>query len=126
VYLRYLGLCGEELVFPSNGYKGDYVWDIAATLHRTHGDALRRPAAEVFEGVPADAGQDPDAGGDKEAHIDGLIARVRALLGPERYREVFDLGLNTILDDIRRDLSEFGVEYAEWFSERSLTEDGTV
>lgn len=122
VYLRYLELCGEELAFPSNGYKGDYVWDIAATLHRTHGDALRHPATGMFDGIPADA----PAGGDKEEHIDALIARVRTLLGPERYREVFDLGLNTILDDIRRDLSEFGVEYAEWFSERSLTENGTV
>jgi arginyl-tRNA synthetase len=39
---------------------------------------------------------------------------------------VFDLGLNTILDDIRHDLAEFGIKYAEWFSERSLTENGTV
>ncbi|MFP5506114.1 MAG: arginine--tRNA ligase [Gammaproteobacteria bacterium] len=126
VYLRYLELCGEEFTFPSNGYKGDYVWDIGATLHRSHGDALRHSAAEMFDGIPADAGQGPDGGGDKEEHIDALIARTRALLGPERYREVFDLGLNTILDDIRRDLSEFGIEYAEWFSERSLTENGTV
>ena len=126
VYLRYLELCGEELTFPSNGYKGDYVWDIAATLHRTHGDTLRHSTTEMFTGVPADAGQGPAGGGDKEEHIDALIARTRTLLGPGRYRELFDLGLNTILDDIRRDLSEFGVEYAEWFSERSLTEDGTV
>ena len=122
VYLRYLDLCGEKFDFPSNGYKGDYIWDIAATLHRTHGDGLRHSAAEMFKDIPADA----PAGGDKEEHIDALIERARTLLGPERYREVFDLGLNTILDDIRRDLAEFGVEYAEWFSERSLTEDGTV
>jgi arginyl-tRNA synthetase len=38
VWLRYLELCGEELLFPSNGYRGDYVWDIAAALHREHGD----------------------------------------------------------------------------------------
>ncbi|MGA1562741.1 MAG: arginine--tRNA ligase, partial [Gammaproteobacteria bacterium] len=41
VWLRYLELAGEELTFPSNGYKGDYVWDIAATLHRDKGDAIR-------------------------------------------------------------------------------------
>ena len=124
VYLRYLELCGEQFSFPSNGYKGDYVWDIAATLHRTYGDALRHTAADMFNDIPADAGT--DGSGDKEAHIDALIVRARELLGPARYREVFDLGLNTILDDIRRDLQEFGVEYAEWFSERSLTDNGTV
>jgi len=122
VYLRYLDLCGEELVFPSNGYKGDYVWDIGASLHRKHGAALRRSAAELFDGVPAD---EPD-GGDKELHIDALIQRSRELLGPEHYRETFDLGLDSILENIRNDLEGFGVHYDEWFSERSLTESGAV
>ena len=122
VWLRYLDLCGEEYTFPSNGYKGDYVWDIAATLHRNHGDGLRHAAADVFSGVPADAPQ----GGDKEEHIDGLIGKARSLLGEETYREVFDLGLNTILADIRQDLQEFGVTYQQWYSERSLTDSGAV
>jgi arginyl-tRNA synthetase len=115
-------LCGEAVAFPSNGYQGDYVWDIAATLHRNHGDALYHSVAEVFRDVPSDEA----AGGDKEAHIDAVIARVRTLLGGERYREAFDLGLNSILANIRQDLKEFGIEYDEWFSERSLTESGLV
>jgi arginyl-tRNA synthetase len=122
VWLRYLELCGEELAFPSNGYKGDYVWDIAASLHREHGDDYRCAAGEVFAGLPPDA---PD-GGDKELHIDALIERARQLLGDNRYRLVLELGLNRILDDIRDDLSLFGVEYDEWYSERSLTESGAV
>jgi arginyl-tRNA synthetase len=122
VWLRYLELCGEALEFPSNGYRGDYVWDIASTLHREHGDAYRHPAGEVFDGVPLD---EPD-GGDKETHIDGLIAQARSLLGDNRYRFVFELGLNVILDDIRDDLSLFGVDYQEWYSERALTESGAV
>lgn len=122
VWLRYLQLCGEEIVFPSNGYQGDYVWDIAAGLHREHGDAYRQAADEVFDGVPADE----PAGGDKEQHIDALIARAKQLLGDNRYRYVFELGLNVILDDIRDDLALFGVEYQEWYSERSLVESGAV
>ena len=122
VWLRYLELAGETLDFPSNAYQGDYVWDIAATLHREHGDAYRHPAAEVFEGVPPDE----PAGGDKEAHIDALIARAKALLGDNRYRYVFELALNTILDDIRDDLEKFGVVYDQWFSERTLVESGAV
>ncbi len=122
VYLRYLELCGEKLTFPSNGYHGDYVWDIGASLHRKHGDALRHSAQEVFAGVPAD---EPD-GGDKELHIDALVAHSKTLLGDEHYRELFDLGLDSILGNIRRDLEEFGVHYDEWFSERSLTGNGSV
>ncbi|MGD2083427.1 MAG: arginine--tRNA ligase, partial [Chromatiales bacterium] len=122
VWLRYLELCGDEIPFPSNGYRGDYVWDIAATLHREHGDDYRHPAREVAEGLPADE----RAGGDKEAHIDALIERSKALLGANRYRYVFELALNTILDDIRDDLEHFGVTYDQWFSERSLVESGAV
>lgn len=122
VWLRYLELCGEKLGFPSNGYKGDYVWDIAASLHREHGDDYRCGADEVVADLPADEPQ----GGDKEAHIDALIERARHLLGDNRYRLVFELGLNRILDDIRDDLSLFGIDYDQWYSERSLTESGAV
>ncbi|MCL5974325.1 MAG: arginine--tRNA ligase [Gammaproteobacteria bacterium] len=122
VWLRYLEKCGEQFTFPSNGYRGEYVFDIAETLKNQHGDALLHPAAVVFEGVPTDEPQ----GGDKELHIDGLTNQAKKLLGAELYRQLFDLGLNAILDDIRNDLAEFGAEYDEWFSERSLVESGVV
>jgi arginyl-tRNA synthetase len=122
VWLRYLELAGEELTFPANGYKGDYVWDIAATLHREHGDNYRFPTHAVFASIP----DDEPAGGDKEKHIDALISRARSLLDDNRYRYVFELGLNSILDHIRHDLSSFGVDFDDWYSERTLTEKGAV
>ena len=122
VWLRYLNKCGEAFVFPSNGYKGDYVLDIAAALHKTHGDKLHHAATKVFAGVP----DDEPAGGDKELHIDGLVNNAKQLLGAEDYRAVFDLGLNTVLADIREDLAEFNVTYDEWYSERSLADSGAV
>ena len=122
IWLRYLELCGEDIEFPANAYQGDYVWDIAASLHRAHGDALHHAAPIVYAGVPPDEA----AGGDKERHIDALIERAKTMLGGEGYRLVFDAGLNTILDDIRQDLEEFGVVYQDWFSERSLVESGAV
>lgn len=122
VWLRYLELAGEELNFPVNGYKGDYVWDIAANIHREHQDTYRFAAAEVFSNIPSD---EPD-GGDKEQHIDALIAKAHELLGDNHYRFIFEQGLNVILDDIRDDLSKFGINYQEWYSEKSLVESGAV
>lgn len=122
VWLRYLAACGEEFVFPSNGYKGDYVLDIAATLKTEHGEKLRRDVSDVFVDVLADEPQ----GGDKEQHIDGLIDNAKKLLGDADYRLLFDLGLTSILADIREDLIAFGTDYDEWFSERSLMESGDV
>ena len=121
VWLRYLELCGETVAFPSNGYQGDYVWDIAATLHRQEGERLRHPAAEVFRGVSADA-----PAGDKEKHIDDLIENSERLLGADDYRLVHDLGLDTLVDVIRVDLEAFGVSFDRWFSERSLSDDGLI
>ena len=122
VWLRYLEKCGEQFTFPSNGYRGEYVLDIAEALKQQHGESLRHAASSFFDGVPADEPQ----GGDKEQHIDGLTQQAKHLLGEERYRQVFDLGLNAILDDIRDDLAEFGAQYDQWFSERSLVESGVV
>ncbi|EXJ10832.1 arginine--tRNA ligase [Nitrincola nitratireducens] len=39
---------------------------------------------------------------------------------------MFRAGLESILGDIREDLSEFGINYQVWFSERSLTHSGDV
>ncbi len=121
VWLRYLELCGEEMDFPANAYQGDYVWDIAASIHRNKGDALHKKIDDVFVGVPPDE----PLGGDKEKHIDGLISRAKELL-VEDYSYVFDQGLNEITDNIRRDLAEFGVEFDHWFSERSLHSSGEM
>ncbi len=121
VWLRYLELCGEEMDFPANAYQGDYVWDIAASIHRSRGNDLHRKIDDVFVGVPPDE----PLGGDKELHIDGLINRAKELLGSD-YEVVFDQGLNEITDNIRRDLSEFGVEFDNWFSERSLHHSGEM
>ncbi len=122
VWLRYLALCGEHLTFPVNAYKGAYVRDIAHKLHQQHGDSLRHAGAVVMQDLPPDE----PAGGDKEDHIDALIARAKQLLGAAAYRQVFDWGLNDILGDIRDDLHEFGVDYGTWYSERSLYESGAV
>ncbi|MDF2181648.1 arginine--tRNA ligase [Neptuniibacter sp. CAU 1671] len=122
VWLRYLERCGQTLTFPSNGYKGDYIHDIAAGLYDDVADALNRPAADVFADIPADE----PAGGDKELHIDALIERAQTLLSADEYRRVFDAGLNSILADIREDLGEFGIQFQHWFSERGLTSSGDV
>ncbi len=122
VWLRYLELAGEDLEFPANAYKGDYVWDIAATLHRKHGDRFRHAWKVIRQTLPAD---EPE-GGDKEEYIDAVIGQAKQYLGEDDYRFVFDTGLNYILADIRDDLAQFGITYEEWFSERSLTETGAV
>jgi arginyl-tRNA synthetase len=122
VWLRYLELGGVQVRFPDNGYKGDYVVDIARALRAREGDRLRHSAIGIVDGLPPDEAQ----GGDKETHVDALIARARKLLGEADYRLVFNAGLDWCLADIKQDLGEFGVRYDNWFSERSLATSGAV
>jgi len=123
-WLRCLEQQGVAITFPGNGYQGQYILDIADKLVREHGSALMASAEQVMDGLPAD--EDAQGNGDKEAHIDALIARAKQLLGDDNYLLVFDRALNTIIGDIREDLAEFGVAYEEWFSERSLVNSGAV
>ncbi|WP_435949736.1 arginine--tRNA ligase [Psychrobacter sp. DM8] len=128
-YLRYLQANNETVVFPSNAYVGDYVRDIAETIKAEQGDKYVQRFADIVIGVPADAhyqtnaaGEQELISGDKEAHIDGLIANSKALLGDD-YALFLDAALNGILADIKDDLNDFGVRYECWFHERSIDAD---
>ena len=118
VWLRYLDLCGDAPAFPANGYQGDYIWDIAADLHREHADAYQTDAGRL----ELDA-QLPD---DDEARLDELISRCKTALGDGAYHTVLTRACDTLVEDIRRDLLEFGVRFDNWFSERSLLEGGDI
>jgi arginyl-tRNA synthetase len=116
VYLRYLDLAGREVTLPDNGYKGDYVWDIAATVHRENGDTFVLDTEALFADLP----QDP------ERAMDTLIERCQQGLGKTSYNVVFEAGLNALVDDIRGDLEQFGVSYDQWFSERALVDSSAI
>jgi len=122
VWLRYLELCGENIGFPDNGYRGDYIYDIARIVRADHGDKWRFTRLAVDDGLPPS----PDQGGEGEAYLDALIARARDLLGDDGYQVFFNAALNNILDDIKVDLAEFGVHFDKWFSERELEESGSL
>ena len=119
VWLRMLEADGVQFSFPDAGYKGDYIRDLATETRP--GDLPAITAEQLLEGLPADAPE-----GDKEVHIDALIARARELSGAEQFNAVRQQSLETIRDEIEQDLREFGVEFDRWFSEQSLTTDGRI
>lgn len=122
VWLRYLALCGEDIIFPTNGYKGEYIIDIARALQTQYAKQFSFSAKKVFDNLPLDEPQ----GGDKELYIDAVVARAKELLGKESYFVVFDHSLKNIIKDIHDDLAEFGVHFDKWFSERDLVNTDVV
>jgi arginyl-tRNA synthetase len=117
-WLRYLELNNEFVAFPGNAYQGDYVKQMAEGIVALHGARYSRRAAEVMAGAP-------DADNDPEGHLDALIANAKRLLGPD-YAYVHGYALEEQLGDGRNDLTEFGVVFDQWFSERTLHDAGLI
>jgi len=128
-YLRYLELNGEQVHFPVGGYQGDYVTDIAQTIKTQQADAYVHPYAEISANVPEDAvfetnadGEQELVSGDKNAHVDGIIANSKQALG-DNYEIFLNAALSEILEDIKDDLNDFGVRFERWFSEKSIADE---
>ncbi len=117
-WLRYLELCGEFVTFPGNAYQGEYVKTMAEGIFALHQTRYGRDAAEVARGAP-------DAGEDAEGHLDALIGNAKRLLGPD-YAYLHGYALEEQLGDTRNDLTEFGVAFDSWFSEKTLHESGLI
>jgi arginyl-tRNA synthetase len=119
VWLRMFETVGVEAAFPDNGYRGDYIVDIA-----------RAAAGEFFESITPDkappaAGQ-PAGAADADAHLDQLIAFARETLGADTFGALLRFALDAILADIKDDMAEFGTSPDRWFSEQSLMTGGAV
>lgn len=122
VWMRYLAKSGIEIIFPSNAYRGDYVEGIAAKIHASQGPIFSRSWQDIQESLPLDEAD----GGDKERYIDALIQRAKNLLGEPGFKCFHQEALHYVLEDIRTDLLEFGVDYDHWFSEQSLFDQGDI
>jgi len=114
VWLRWLESRGTSIEFPQAGYRGDYIGDVAAEIDSGRISVV--DAETLLEGVP-----DDEPGGDKEAHIDALIAQAKILLGADGFDHLRQQAHESIRADIEDDLSEFGVTFDCWYSEQSLT-----
>jgi len=116
VWLRYLQQEDPAVQFIQNGYQGDYVIEIADQLKGKVGDQLRNESADLFSDLPED----------DDAAVDLLVERCKETLGAAHFKTLFDQGCDSLVEDIRQDLAEFGVEYQGWFSERSLVTNGAM
>jgi arginyl-tRNA synthetase len=121
IWVRYLALHGVEMPFPMNAYRGDYVIDVAKQLKKEKGEALLVRDLGWLSDLP----KDEHEGGDKEIYIDALIQYAKQRLS-QHYMTLFDAGLNSMLADIKNDLTAFGVLFNDWFSERSFVTAGAV
>lgn len=149
IWLRYLQHCGQDIPFPDNGYKGIYINEIAVAIHLDHESIFLKSAEnllplfeddidlknELEEKIANLSDEHEEKINDlkkeykskiAELKIDNLIKYCKEQLGENNYQIIFNTGLDFVLDTIKKDLNEFGVEFDNWFSERSLVDEGIV
>jgi len=133
VWARWVQANGTELHFPLGGYRGDYIRDIANEIDF---DGVPLPSAEeVKAGLPEDGPEDAkDATGEaraankaaREAYAAAILEKAIDLCGEERFGHIRQQSLESIRDDIRDDLEEFGVTFDNWYSEQRLTTNNAI
>jgi len=89
VYLRYKELLGEKIDFIDDGYKGEYIYEIAKQIKEKYSGEKNSEFVEV----------------------------------EEFFKEY---SLNWCIEAIKGDLDKFGIEFDNWFSEKSLYAEKTV
>jgi len=155
VWIRYLQVNNVAVELPDNGYKGDYINSYAKELAALHGDTFavslevyqaeslnrdQSSALSELKSMPEDTFEEQRKRLNLSATefinkfekrfleeaLDKRIEFAKSQLGADGYGIFFERALNSILEDIRQDLGEFGVDYDTWFSERSLFDDGKI
>jgi arginyl-tRNA synthetase len=118
IYIRYLQIYDPSIIFPSNGYKGQYIYDYAQQLSSQYNKKFIVKLDQLMHNTSNKEHDEEN----KEEHIDILISNAKQLLGLN-YEIVFNYGLNTITEEIKEDLQFFNINFDQWFSEKSLVRD---
>ena len=153
-YLQIAGI-GREVSLPSNCYQGGYVTEFGSKIFDEHGEAyfieteqflaesLTRSNSEALKELESLSNEELASLCDRlnksleeleldyekkylEESLDNRIAHAKAVLGDDGFSVFQNTALNSILSDIKNDLSEFGVDYDTWYSEKSLFDSDKI
>lgn len=109
IFLRKFS-CFDDASFPASGYKGSYVLEIADSI-KLDSKTQNIQKDELCKDLPKDP----------EAEIDELITRIQSSYS-DLWPVIRSGGLTYVTQSIKDDLTEFKVEFDQWFFESSLGE----
>ena len=111
VLQRYHELINDEYNFQYEDlYKGDYIWDIAAEVHRNFQETFLIK----------------DLHTQKFNLVDDYISHVKNIISKERFSEIKDLSVKFIQDNIEKTLILSGIKFDSWFLESSLLQNDNL
>ncbi len=121
-WVRYLQILGLKINLPASAYQGEYIIDTATRLKQQYQERFKKNISTEQLKALEKAAEEADA----DRAIDNCVRYAIEFLGIDDFAIIQQVVLQNILDDIRDDLTEFGVVYDSWFNESQLIEMGLV
>jgi arginyl-tRNA synthetase len=115
-WIRYMDLCETPVPMPEGIYMGDYIKDIAKDVYKQWGKLYSVNTPALMKTIHAMLASNQD----NDRIIDNYADLVEETISIEHFEAIKQFTLQTILEDIKNDLSEFGVHYDSWFFESAL------
>jgi len=115
-WVRYMQNGELDVPMPEGAYMGDYIKDIAEDFHTIKGMAYAPATSELLPKIETIL----NSGEEKDRVLDDYANLVEETISALHFEDIKRFALNAILDDIKKDLAEFGVTYDEWFHETEL------
>lgn len=112
LWIRYAQLFDSQVKMLKNGYQGEYLIDIAKKLKKIKSDEFYIANKNISKLINSDQEED-------EVFTDHVIEIFKSQLSKD-FNFLRDFALEEIIDLIKRDLLDFGVNHNKWFSESSL------
>ena len=112
LWIRYAQIFDKNIKMLKVGYQGDYIVAIAQKLKQVRSDELYE-CDETIKSLLENENEEP------EKQTDQIIDSIKYKLNDE-FSYIKDFALKEILELIKKDLLEFGVDHDSWFSESAL------
>ena len=110
VLIEGINLSGGKITPPKACYQGQYIKGIAKSINK------KQLASIDHLSLTKIGTKDLD----EDEEIDVLVSAAKDSMGVDAFEKVTEVVCQHVLQTIKKDLSDFGVEYDHWFSEKNM------
>ena len=110
VLIEGVNLSGGKITPPKACYQGQYIKGIAKSINKKQLVSIDHLSLTKIGTKDLD----------EDEEIDVLVSTAKNSMGVDAFEKVTEVVCQHVLQTIKKDLSDFGVEYDHWFSEKNM------
>lgn len=110
VLIEGINLSGGKITPPKACYQGQYIKGIAKSINKKQLVSIDNLSLTKIGTKDLD----------EDEEIDVLVSAAKDSMGVDAFEKVTEVVCQHVLQTIKKDLSDFGVEYDHWFSEKNM------